>query len=359
MNAIEINKLSKENFNDSEYGKSLCFTNLPTVSLSIEPENSADTAILSWRWDLSSNCSRNVYIACQEAKKQGIRYLLIDKISINQSLSDQQMLTERLEFSKLYQKLPVLAAYDCPASQPKPTAIVHGTTLTLGNEFAWIIRRPWIFYEVQLYRNNPCPITYIGYIKNLGCSNNFGFDSLVDSIWTSPMSAIAKTIIYTLQGTVNMNYIEEFRYIFPQHYDILSKAYVKLSRNDYLLFVGILSGGGDRINDDQNILDIKFDQFSIGEGYTPDDLPKTQDYYTRYDIHFRETVIGYWQTRHKFYPFEQLKVWFVVNKNAADVIFDYLGFQKSEDKEYDNLVSSSTEDKRPVLNVVLHESDLL
>lgn len=361
MNAIDITKLSQENFKNLESGKSLCFTNLPVISINTEPENSDGIAILSWRWDIDSkfNSSRNVYIACQEAKKQGIKYLLIDKISINQSLPDQQMLTERLEFSKLYQKLPVLATYDFPISEPKPTAIVHGKKLDLGGEFVWIIRRPWISYEVQLYRNNPTRVTFIGYIKELGCSESFGFKSMVKRIWEDPMSSIAKTVIYTLQGRVNMHYIEEFRYIFPQYYNILSTAHLKLSRNDYLPFVAILAGGGDRINNDHTILDIKFDKFTVDKGYSPDDLPKTQDYYTRYDIHFRGILIGHWQTRHKFYPAEDLRVWFIVNKKAKDVILNYLGVQDSDGIEYNNSGLLSKQDKRPNLNVVLHDSDLL
>jgi hypothetical protein len=84
-----------------------------------------------------------------------------------------------------------------------------------------------------------------------------------------------------------------------------------------------------RVNDDQTVLGLRFDQFRIGEAYYPDDLPNNQDYYTRYDIFLGDHVVGRWQTRHKFYPFAYLKVWFVVEDGAEEIIRAFIHVGRS------------------------------
>lgn len=362
MTALDIEKLGTDNIIENKNGKSICFSQLPIVSVDIESTNIEEMAVLSWRWDvnLSSNCSRNVYLACQEAKHQGIRYLFFDKVTINQYLSDEDMLRERLAFSKLYQELPVIAAYDYVNTHfTKPTAEVHGEQVTLGTDLSRIMRRPWIFYEVQLYRFNPTKVTYVGYIPDLGCKEDSGFLHMAERIW---QSTICQTVLYTLSGIVNMHHVEDFRFIFPQYFNLLSAAHSKMSKNDYLLATALLAGKGSdsRINNDQDILNLRFDQFRIGEGYTPDDKPITQDYYTRYDIYLGNHVVGRWQTRHKFYPFEELRVWFMVDGNAESIICDLLGEEtNSVDEQSVPIISKNREQHEPILAVVFHEKDIL
>jgi hypothetical protein len=158
-----------------------------------------------------------------------------------------------------------------------------------------------------------------------------------------------------------MHHVEDFRYILPQHFDLLATAHARMSRNDYLLATALLTaGGGSRINNDQSIVDIAFDQFRIGAGYAPDDLPTTQDYYTRYDIHLGDHLVAWWQTRHKFYPFEQLRVWLNVEKHAEQVICELLGTaQKAVGGPASVPPPGQGGAARPRVTVVLHERDVL
>jgi hypothetical protein len=141
-------------------------------------QNTKDIAVLSWRWDVDphTNSSRNAYVACQEAKRQGVRYLLLDKVTVNQDQADEDMLIERLAFAQLYREIPVIAAYDDANPRfAELTAEVHGALVSLGSPFSRIMRRPWIFHEVDLYRSNPTKVTYVGYIRGLGCDEEDGF----------------------------------------------------------------------------------------------------------------------------------------------------------------------------------------
>jgi len=357
--ALDLDKLHESNFIDGKNGKAIRFDQLPAISVDIASIPVKEMCVLSWRWDIDTdtNASRNVYIACQEAKKQGVRYFFLDKISINQQLSDADMLVVRLEFSRLYSLLPVIAAYDHIApGYEAPTAEVHGETLVLGLELARIMRRPWLFQEIQLFANNPLQVTYVGYIPDLGCSESRSFIDLADAVWRS---GLCQTILYTLTGTVGMHYVEDFKYIMPQYFDLLSAAHTSMSKSDYLLTAALLAGkANSRINNDQQIPTGSFNRYRIGEGYAPDDLPKTQDYYTRYDIYLDDRIVGHWQTRHKIYPFAELRTWFEVYANAEAVICDLLGKKiNAVDKAY--MPVNSDQQKRPSLALVFHEKDEL
>jgi hypothetical protein len=362
--ALNLAKLATNNFACGADGKSLCFDHLPTDVIDLDAQSRERIAILSWRWDVNqdSNSSRNAYIACQEAIRQGVQYLILDKVTVDQNQGNDEMLVQRLAFSKLYQELPVIAAYDHASPQvPDLTAEVHGTRVKLGSPFVRIIRRPWIVQEAQLYRSNPTKVTYVGHLEGLGCDENWGFLHMLPRVWESTLT---QTILYTLRGLVSMHCVEDFRFIMPQYFALLSEAHAQMSSNDYLLTAALLAGHADksdgRVNNDQDIRGIAFRQYQIGPGYAPDDMPKTQDYYTRYDISLRDRKIAEWQTRHKLYPFEELRVWFRIRDSVEHTIREMLGVQESPSgvtgtRSY----SGDLGPQRPTLQVVFHEEDRL
>ncbi|MFC1805707.1 hypothetical protein ACFL09_01845 [Planctomycetota bacterium] len=362
--ALDLGRLDADHFARADNGKSLCFRQLPTATIDIDAQNIEDIAVLSWRWDVDrhTNSSRNAYIACQEATRQGVRYLLLDKVTVNQDQADEDMLIERLAFSQLYREIPVIAAYDDPNPRfTELTAEVHGTRVTLGSPFSRTMRRPWIFHEVDLYRANPTKVTYVGYIPGLGCDEELGFLHMAPRMWGSTLS---QTILYTLAGIVSMHHVEDFRFIMPRYFDLLSAAHSKMSSNDYLLTAALLAGHtghtDGRVNTDLSIDQIPFDQYRVGPGYTPDDLPKTQDYYTRYDICLGDRKVAEWQTRHKFYPFEELRVWFRIAGSAEHSICELLGVEKSPiDEPSVRTPSDAPGQPGPQLLIAFHEEDLL
>lgn len=241
------------------------------------------------------------------------------------------------------------------------TAEVHGTQVSLGSPFSRIMRRPWIFHEVSLYRSNPTKVTYVGHIPGLGCHETAGFSQMAPAMW---QATLTQTILYTLAGIVTMHHVEDFRFIMPRYFDLLSAAHSKMSLNDFLLTAALLAGHADqsdgRVNNDQGIDQIAFDQYRVSAAYTPDDLPKTQDYYTRHDIWLGECKVAEWQTRHKFYPFEDLRVWFRIAGSAEQSIRELLGVKRSSADEPDSRPFSPAPDLQgPQLLVVLHDEDLL
>jgi hypothetical protein len=362
--ALDLGRLEADHFTRTGNGKSLCLGQLPTASIDIEAQNIVEIAVLSWRWDVDrdTHSSRNAYIACQEARRQGVRYLLLDKVTVNQDQADEKMLMERLAFAQLYREITVIAAYDdANPGFAELTAEVHGVRVALGHPFSRLMRRPWIFHEVALYRSNPTKVTYVGYIRGLGCDKERGFLDLAPRMWSATLT---QTILYTLAGIVSMHHVEDFRFIMPQYFDLLSAAHSRMSSNDYLLTAALLAGHANssdgRVNNDQSIEQIPFDQYRVGPGYTPDDLPKTQDYYTRYDIYLCDRKVAEWQTRHKFYPFERLRVWFRIAGSAEQCICELLGVGTNLiDESSVRPPSDAPGQPRPQLSMVFHEEDLL
>lgn len=112
--ALELGRVDADHVIRADNGSSLCFGQLPTAVIDLDEQDIEGIAVLSWRWDVDprTNSSRNAYIACQEATRQGVRYLLLDKVTVKQDQTDEDMLMERLAFSRLYQEIPVIAAYD-------------------------------------------------------------------------------------------------------------------------------------------------------------------------------------------------------------------------------------------------------
>lgn len=361
--ALEPGRVDATDVIHFDNGHSLSFEQLPTSVIDLNEHSIEDIAILSWRWDVDprTKSSRNAYVACQEAKRQGVRYLLLDKVSVNQDQTDAAMLIERLAFSQLYGRIPVLAAYDDATPTGAFTADVHGTPVPLGSPLSRIMRRPWIFHEVSLYRSNPTKVTYVGHIPDLGCHKTNGFLHMAPAMWETTLT---QTILYTLAGIVSMHHVDDLRFIMPRYFDLLSAAHSRMSVSDFLLTAALLAGHSkrshQRVNNDQAIDQIRFDRYRIGAAYTPDDLPKTQDYYTRRDIYLGQRKVAEWQTRHKFYPFEDLRVWFTVSDTAERSISDLLGVKPSSVDEPDGQpFAPEPVLQGPRLSMVIHERDLL
>jgi hypothetical protein len=80
--ALDLSRVDAAHVIRADNGNSLCFGQLPTAAIDLDEQNIESIAILSWRWDVvpRTNSSRNAYVACQEAKRQGVRYLLLDRV---------------------------------------------------------------------------------------------------------------------------------------------------------------------------------------------------------------------------------------------------------------------------------------
>ncbi|RYP46190.1 hypothetical protein DL768_007585 [Monosporascus sp. mg162] len=121
---------------------------LPTELVKLPVDDLSTVAVLSWRWDTDEedHVSRNILSAILQAKRMGVRHLFIDVVSIDQRLTGDELLNQVVEFSMLYRRIPVIAAYD-----------------KIGADFGSIMRRPWISNEIQAYRSNPTKIVYVSH----------------------------------------------------------------------------------------------------------------------------------------------------------------------------------------------------
>ncbi|KAE8378108.1 hypothetical protein BDV26DRAFT_198700 [Aspergillus bertholletiae] len=191
-------------------------------------------AILSWRWDGDIHSSRNIASAVHAAKTMSIKYLFVDQVSIDQTLDGDALIEKIQAFSKLYTALTVIVAYD-----------------KIDEDFTKTVHRPWIFYEMRLYRYNPGQVIYVSHCdqgteylvpKDRYLGTNFWGYRFCSYFMLSWMSSFMTTIFHILRGSIHMTSISDLKFIMPPYARILSTAYEIMARNDYLLTAGLLYG---------------------------------------------------------------------------------------------------------------------
>ncbi|MEN2412920.1 hypothetical protein [Flavobacterium mesophilum] len=212
----------------------------------------AKIAILSWKRDIMSGKSKNLFICLVHAKNEMIDFLLVDIISIQQDSKD--LINDVAVFSEMYKTIPVIAAYDWKC-----------------DNWIWTMRRPWICYEIHKYCTNPNSITYLGYAKKQG---NDLFEHMLQRI---VHTTFAQTILYLLLGKITMAKLIDLKLLLPNYSSIVQVAYEKMSRNDFLLTTCILALNDIpydnnefpytkyRVNGDQDFSQIVFLKYEIRE----------------------------------------------------------------------------------------------
>ncbi|KAK4199503.1 hypothetical protein QBC40DRAFT_265859 [Triangularia verruculosa] len=211
------------NERDIYFGTGIGDTPVPTKLVSFPFENISEHAVLSWRWDgdLKTWGSKNIALALHQAKRMGVRYQLMDLVSVDQTLSGEALIQQVVAFSSLYQSIPVIAAYN-----------------TEEEAIQFTMFRPWIFHEAQTYRDNPFKVTYVGDLTDWKYScweRDIKFQ--FRQAWRG---SFVQTILGVLCHELGMTSISDFKFIIPQHAQLLATAYAKMSREDYLLTAAIL-----------------------------------------------------------------------------------------------------------------------
>lgn len=92
--------------------------------------------------------SKNVACAIRSAKSSGIRYLFIDIISIDQTLTADLLIAEVVRFGAFYASVPAMAEYDDHRLNVRCIPI-----------------RLWITSEIKLMLGNPYKIVYVGRLQ--------------------------------------------------------------------------------------------------------------------------------------------------------------------------------------------------
>ena len=196
-------------------------------SLVNESELSEDRcAVLSWRWDRSAadGRSRNLALALKHAKDSGIRHLFVDLVTVDQSQKKEQLLRSVVGLSRLYQTIPVIAAYDETDVAPSER------DRTMG--------RPWILSEARTYSQNPSSVTYVGYRHGADSVRELSF---ANSLSVIRSSGFASCILGVMQGHVRMMDVADFAYILAGSSDVVAAYNRRFCRSDYLLATFLLA----------------------------------------------------------------------------------------------------------------------
>ncbi len=334
LTAIDIGNLSDKCFTTGECGRALILDNLPTSFISSTSYDISNMGVLSWRWDVDpvSNSSRNAYIAFQEAKRQGVKYFFMDIVSVDQKLQDDALMQQTVDFSEIYQYLPVFAAYDKKGQ----------------DSWLWTMRRLWIYHEVMLYRTNPTRVTYVGHIPKQGCEKDFGFLHMVDQVWAT---TLCRSILYVLVGKIDMFSISDLRFLLPKYVNVLNYAYDMMSKNDYLLTAALLSQlsyPAPRVNRDQDIHPLNYEkyQFIMGKG----------GYHYDVEILLNERKIGTWNVSVDSAGY--LRHFLRVEPQTEQIILQFLGMPEISHfrfKQSSGNLQKQDKVKNPDLSVVFIE----
>lgn len=189
-------------------------TAMPSVGL-------RETCILSWKWDVrqETGASKNLALAVLLAIELRYKYLMLDKLALQQSLDPPQLLAEVHRFSKYYARLPVIAAYDLDRQSMA--------------EWSQSLRRPWILSEIRNYVRNPTVVHYVGFRHTMDNPRNV---CLADEMSDIRKRGLSSGILHYLSGTDFIHDYRDLVYVHSEFAPLLSRAATELSKSDFLAF---------------------------------------------------------------------------------------------------------------------------
>ncbi|EPE36579.1 hypothetical protein GLAREA_08742 [Glarea lozoyensis ATCC 20868] len=289
---------------------------LPMTMIDTSTVEISKLAILSWRWDIwhdgELRPSRNILADVRVAKHYGIEYIFIDCLAIDQTLDEHQLMEQVLSFSKMYQRLPVIAAYDMK-----------------GEDYVNTMRRPWIMSETRALIKNPYRIIYAGHETDR--SDHEQINDMVEISWQSTFLSTALLLLF---GEITMKCLSDFKFIMPFYARVLTKAFEQMSRNDYLLTIALLcavdkayernEGGHNRDGEDWNISNLDFDQYSLRVHGKPVS-------WTMMELYLMGTYVGLFIYHRELH---QHSVEILTDQTTARTIFTTLGLEGAEWEDF-------------------------
>lgn len=185
-------------------------------------------AVASWRWDFDGGRSRNLASLLEFSISQGIEYLFVDVVSVDQSLRSSRLIEEVLRFAQLYDSLPVIAAYDPAPTDRWPKDL----TATY---------RPWIRWEMRRVARSSAPVMRItrrpaGYERQ----------SFTWALEAALRESYARCVLRVAAGVVGMTDPSDFIRILAPISTLVEELDSILPRNDFLLAIALILGGFER-----------------------------------------------------------------------------------------------------------------
>ncbi len=198
----------------------------PRIRVALKDTAPESVAILSWRWDrdLYDGRSRNVALALQHAWRTGKKWLFLDIVSVDQSLSPEHLVKEVASLAELFLTYPVFVTGD-RADVKK-------------NEWGLAFRRPWMLYESRTYVRNQNDISYLG-IEQPKTSAG------ASPLFSEELNKIKRTgfslyIFYVLHGYIRMGNPYDFKYILRPFFSVFEHLERALIGDDYLLSIFLI-----------------------------------------------------------------------------------------------------------------------
>jgi hypothetical protein len=340
LRAVAVEQIPADLLDWNAVRAGLNLDRLPTVQLDDPEDPNHKSAALSWRWDrpLYQGRSRNVALALLHARRYGIRHVFFDCVSVKQGQPTELVLRDVAALSRLYSRIPVIAAYDQENDDQ--------------GQWELTLQRPWILYEIRSYSTNPTNVTHVGF----WCEpREHGFE---DRIWFYKHRGFSNVVMEIMHGRVEMTSIADFRFILPPFAKIFSAAANALNRADYLLAVFLLTAAdeysqsveregrevdyGHRLDRaDPGLKDLGLERFSAA----PSDGARGR-YETATDISFDGRKVAIFRSKMtSSFAFD--RVWIKALPSLAEVIFESLGFGPEEFAEFNR----RREDRRAALYV--------
>lgn len=220
MRAVVVDDVKFEQ--DAQSGRwiGLAPDDLPATDLSADEIGSGSVAVVSWRWDMEDGRSSNLSAAALAAYSRGIKYLLVDHVSIDQKQPWECLVKDIVKFHNFYAELAVFCAYDTADYRDE----------RIFNDWHKRLYRPWIFGECVNMLKNPQQIYYIGFDDHQGIVNfpfamrNFDDRSLV------------KTLMYLLCNDLDMRSLIDLQHLIPHYRDQIFEASRSIDGVDFLFF---------------------------------------------------------------------------------------------------------------------------
>lgn len=344
--ALVVDKVDENKFLEFTATREEVWSNLAVETVRLPIDDHSQVAVLSWRWDGEKRGHRslNAFCAISRARTLGIKYLFIDTISIDQSLSSDALLERVMEFSNFYKTIPVIAAYD-----------------TRDEFFRSTMQRPWILSEVRSFRSNPTRIIYAGH-NDQGAADGYGsestllgetskcwFGDLLLRIWSG---GFTHTILGVLCGQIGMHTISDLKFVIPSLANVLAPAFEKMSRNDYLLTAALLCQS-HHVDRERNtateahphiISELQFDRYKLSD--IPSKSYKDEDK----EISLDGTKIAVF--KHAYNDRMEIhRIALLPEPNAEQLIFKALGLSEADYVIY----VDDSEHRRAALTPETHE----
>jgi hypothetical protein len=311
-----------------EVAKGARVKDLPTCVLHDPASRPDEAAVLSWRWDLEAGTgrSRNVALSLKYARECGIRYLVLDLVSIDQSQPKDDLLHDVVSLANLFTSLPVIAAYD-----------ERDATMDLWSRTP---RRPWILSEIRAFCQNPTSVTYVGYRH--GAANRRHLSS-ANEVSVIRSSGYAARILEILYGRVAMTDVDDFSLILAEFTEPIAACRRAFGRSDYLFASFLLTAQyeksqtvkagedyknyGFRLDVHEPIFDkVGLQRFSVGAYHGP-----VRNYEFGHTLLLDGNEIAVWRSKMTS-SFD--RNWIAILPHAEQHIFDAIGLSSEARAAY-------------------------